>query len=1167
MKKNGYGHGLKGHFRKLLFVMKLTIFFYFLGLMSISASTYSQSKKFSMNIENATLLDVFREIESQSEFVFIYKNEAIDLNKKVNLNVEDLTVDKVLESVLKDTGVKFEINDKQIIITPDRTNPERKIAETEELLQQPKILKKTISGSVTDQKGGLMPGVTIIVKGTTIGTNADVNGNFSLDIPVESKTLIFSFVGYQTKEIPIENRLSFSVVMEEMTFGLDEVVAVGYGTQKKISTTGSLYTVTNKELMRAPVADLSNALTGIMPGLTIVNTSGRVGKAGTLFSPTTVRLRGVGTMSGQLDPLIMVDGMERTMDQIDPNEVESITILKDASSTAVFGVRGANGVILVTTKRGVDGPAKVSFAAEYGISVPTKLPKYLNSYDYATLYNEAQINDGVAPASVKYSAEAIEHYRTGDDPWLYPDTDWQKQMMRNSSPQQRLNLNISGGTKSTKYYISAGYLGQTGIWKKFNNGYDNSDWSKRYNFRSNLDIDVTKDLTVSVSLGGIVRNVNLPNAQRGLSEDEDWQFFRYMMNAPPMAGAGWVNGRSYRVEGYDTPIDYMAGDGLRNNYNSELNSMFSVGYKLDFITKGLNLKGKYGYDSNYSINLVRRFNSTFNEYYPVRKSVDTNGDGTTEDLLLFKQIGSPSKLSYTETVDSKSRHIYFEAALEWKRTFAEDHNVTGLVLYNQSKKYYTESAFNEIPLSYLGLVSRFTYSYKSKYNAEVNMGYNGSENFPKDKRFGFFPSYSASWVASEESFMKENLPFISFLKFKVSYGKAGNDKLGSNRFLYIPDSYSMSYSGGPLFGVDGSGTGYGTASVTKRGNPDVSWEIDKKQNYAVELNLFNKLSINFDYFRNFRSNILLTKSTYTAYVDDKMPPLNFGKMSNHGYELEATWRETRGKFNYWIKGIYAFARNKVIEMDEPTSIPEWQKQTGRTLGGPLLYLTKGFYETQEQVDAANGLTTLDGVAVNTLGKVRKGDLWYVDYNKDGKINDLDRVRVGNYTYVPEITGSLTLGASYKGFDINVLFQGVTHALVSWGGESLQPFTSQYLAVMSAQTYVKERWTEATKATAKFPALTLTPNHYNFGSSNGFVNDFFTNDASYIRLKNVEIGYTISGELLKKMKFQSMRIYVNGSNLFTWDRQKLFDFDPEQDGGRTLAYPQMKIYNIGLNLQF
>ncbi|HAZ02576.1 MAG: hypothetical protein A2W90_07850 [Bacteroidetes bacterium GWF2_42_66] len=1149
--------------RKIIRVMKLVSFFLLVGFLQVSANIYSQTANIKLSMQETTLCNVIKEIQKQTEFIFFYSPDDIRDVTVEKVDLENASLEKTLDLCLKGTDISYEIVHKAVILKKEEIQQEYSSGDAS-VLSPP--AEKEITGKVTDQKGNPIPGATVVLKGTTIGIVTDMDGNFKLKVPLDAKTLSISFVGYNPVEILIGTRSSFSVTLEEMTVGLEEVVAVGYGTQKKISTTGSLSTVTNKDIMKAPVANLANALTGIMPGLTVVNTSGRVGKVGTQNDGTVIRLRGIGTMSGQLDPLIMVDGMERPMNDIDPNEIESVTILKDASSTAVFGVRGANGVILVTTKRGTDGPAKVSFAAEYGISKPTRLPKFLNSYDYATLYNEAQINDGVNPANVKYSAEAIEHFRTGDDPWLYPDTDWQEQLMRDISPQQRYNLNISGGTKSTKYYISTGYLGQTGIWKNFNNGYDNSDWAKRYNFRSNLDIDVTKDITVSVSLGGTIRNVNLPNAQRGINEDEDWQFFRYMMNAPPMAGAGWINGKSYIVEGYDTPINYMAGNGLRNNYNSELNTLFSVDYKLDFITKGLKLRSKYGYDSNYTINLVRRFSSTFPEYSPVRKSIDTNGDGTPEDLLLFKQIGSPSKLSYTETVDSKRRHIYFEAALEWKRTFANNHDVTGLVLYNQSKKYYTESAFNEIPLSYLGLVSRFTYSYKSKYNAEINMGYNGSENFPKDKRFGFFPSYSASWVVSEEPFMK-NVPFISFLKFKVSYGKAGNDRLGSNRFLYIPDSYSMSYSGGPLFGVDGAGQGYGTASVTKRGNPDVSWEIDEKQNYAVEMKLFNKLSINFDYFHNFRSDILRTKSTYTAYVDDKIPPLNFGKMSNHGYELEATWRETRGKFNYWIKGIYAFARNKVIEMDEPTSIPEWQKQTGRPLGCPILYLVKGFYETQEQVDAANGVTSVEGIAVNTLGKVRKGDLWYEDYNKDGKINDLDRVSYGNYTQVPEITGSVSLGASYKGFDFNILFQGVTNALVSYGAESLQPFTCQYLSIMSAQTYVKERWTEATKETARFPALTVVPNHYNFGGAAGYVNEFFTNDASYIRLKNLEFGYTFSGRLLKSIKCRSLRIYVNGSNLITWDRQKLFDFDPEQPGSRTLAYPQVKIYNIGLNLQF
>jgi TonB-linked SusC/RagA family outer membrane protein len=446
------------------------------------------------------------------------------------------------------------------------------------------------------------------------------------------------------------------------------------------------------------------------------------------------------------------------------------------------------------------------------------------------------------------------------------------------------------------------------------------------------------------------------------------------------------------------------------------------------------------------------------------------------------------------------------------------------------------------------------------------MAYNGSENFPTDKRFGLFPAYSASWVASEESFMKK-FKFITLLKLKVSYGKVGNDKLGSNRFLYIPDSYSMSYTGGPVFGNTGSGSGYGTASVTKRGNPDVTWEVEDKQNYAFELKLFDKFSLNFDYFYNYRYNILRTKGTYTSYVDERIPPLNFGKMENHGYEIETSWRDNVGKVNYWIKGIYAFARNKVLEMDEPASTVEWQRQTGQPFGRPVLYLFQKFYETDAEVAAANGVAPMAGIARNTLGVVRKGDLMWVDYNKDGLINSLDRVNYGNYTLVPEITGSLNLGAEYRGFDISALFQGVTHALVSYSGESLQPFTSQYAAYESAQTFIRGRWTEATKATATFPALTLVPGQFDYGDANGWTNEFFTQDASYIRLKNLEVGYRFSGALLNKLKCQSMRVYINGTNLITWDRQKLFKYDPEQPGGRWVYYQQVKIYNLGINLQF
>ncbi|NJO67929.1 MAG: SusC/RagA family TonB-linked outer membrane protein [Bacteroidetes bacterium] len=450
------------------------------------------------------------------------------------------------------------------------------------------LQKSRITGTVTDaDTGEPLVGVNIIIEGTTLGVITDADGKYSFEVPSQSVVLVFTYIGYNSIKIPYAGQATLDVRLVPDIKSLDEIVVVGYGMQKRVTASGSIASVSNKEIMKAPVANVANALTGIMPGLTVVNNSGHVGKENPIL-----RLRGIGTMSGQLDPLVMVDGMERPMNDIDPNEIESVSILKDASSTAVFGVRGANGVILVTTKRGKDGPAKVNFASEFGISRPTRRPEFLSSYEYATLYNEAQINDGVAPGNVKYSAEAIEHYRTGDSPWLYPNTDWQEQMMRDYSPQQRYNLNISGGTKSTRYYVSAGYLAQTGIWKNFNNGYDNSDWSKRYNFRSNLDVDVTKNLTVSVNLGGTIKYVNLPNGQRSSPDDEDWQFFRYMMNSPPMAGAGWVDNKSYFVEGYDTPIKWMTGKGYRNDYNSEVNTLFALNHKLDFDYQGFIRKGE-----------------------------------------------------------------------------------------------------------------------------------------------------------------------------------------------------------------------------------------------------------------------------------------------------------------------------------------------------------------------------------------------------------------------------------------------------------------------------------------------------------------------------------------------------------------------------------------------
>lgn len=663
--------------------------------------------------------------------------------------------------------------------------------------------QQTIKGIVVDASGEPVIGANVVVEGTTMGTITDFEGTFSISVPKNGKIKI-SFIGYKDQVLTPQSGKNLRVVLEDDSQMLGEVQVVAYGAQKKVSITGAISSMKGEDLLKTPAASMSNVLSGQITGISSVQYSGEPGA-----DEADLYVRGIATWNNA-KPLIQVDGVEREFSQIDPNEVESITVLKDASATAVFGVRGANGVILITTKRGAEGKAKISFSTSAGVNLRTKQLEFANSYQYASYYNDLQVNDGGVPT---FTEEQLIKFRDHTDPILYPDINWIDYCMNKAAFQSQHNVNISGGTDRMRYFVSAGMFTQDGMFKQLAAS-DNFNFNyKRYNYRANLDFDATKTTLISVNIGGRIETKRTPES----GEDQN-QLFRKLYWAVPFAGAGIVDGK--RVVSNADYLPFTGSDGLNSYYGkgfrstttNVLNVDLVLDQKLDFITKGLSFKLKGSYNTSYWTQKIA--SSSMAVYTPV-----LHDDGS----IGYRKSGSDSQLSYSRNSngEGKSRDWYMEAALNYSRKFG-DHNVTGLVLYNQSKRYYPGGTYDDIPSAYVGFVGRATYDYKTRYMAEFNVGYNGSENFAPGKRYGLFPAGSIGWIVSEESFFKPLKKVINYFKVRASVGMVGNDNNGNNRFLYLPDAYILN-DDGYFFGTNAGNKKPGAYEASKS-NADVTWE-------------------------------------------------------------------------------------------------------------------------------------------------------------------------------------------------------------------------------------------------------------------------------------------------------------------------------------------------------
>ena len=1024
---------------------------------------------------------------------------------------------------------------------------------------------RTITGKVLDENNQPMPGVTIIVDGTTNGTMTGSDGTFTLGGVPSGATVIVSCIGYTDQVLP-EGKSNYVVSLVPDSEMLEETVVVAFGQQKKLSVTGAISTVASADLRKTTSTRLDNALAGRVTGLTSMQSGG--GQPG--VDGATMYLRGAATTNGK-SPLILVDGVERdNIRTIDMNEVESISVLKDASATALYGVQGANGVILIQTRKGQKGKAQLNITVDQSWTSFTKEPSRLHSWEYCELRNEALLNSG---AKAAFSDETIAKFKNpllGLDPTaadydnqvairkaIYCDNDYYRMYLRSNTPQTRANANISGGTDFVNYFVNVGYIHQGGNLSTESSdylGYDPQCYMNRLSLRSNLDFHITKNLTASLNIASYAENVNMPAVGDLYRGDQSWMITDIIYQSqtilpisPGPVTDTRFGGVSGGVVGYNyldrSAYEIINRRGFHTNKRKNLNTQFSVNWDLsELVTKGLSINGMAAYDT-YNIGVLegRKKEQVYNvrvDYDSETLSYSSNGD-KVEPLTM-----TSSKLS--------NYQIYVQGSINYARTFGK-HNVTAMAT---AYRRFWEGTSANIPYNVLGTAARATYSFDDRYLVEGNLGYNGSEQFAPSKRFGLFPSGSIGWIASNESFLKGN-KYLTWLKFRASYGLVGNDSMGGLRFLYQDDNQIQSGNGF----VQGLG-----GKIVKEGligNKSITWELSKKMNLGVEIGLFKDFRINVDYFTEKRDQILLKRRTVPSFQgvsSDYIPRVNMGKVDNHGVDVEVSYSHTFNKdFSISSRVNFGFNDNTAIELDEPMRSEEYAYQyheEGFRLGQEFGYLIdwdspgNGYFTSQDEIDSY--------YPYGFGGKPRVGDFVYKDVNGDGVIDQKDLSPIGYSTTVPGLNYGISLGLNFKGIDFNVLFSGLGRYSKYYSGQGVVEWTKQGTYFdWTRNGWTEERYKNGEKITYPAISTTKTVSHTE--------NDFFIQNRSFLRLKNIELGYTLPERFLSKVGVKALRVYVSGQNLFVWDNLRITHVDPEQNN--SYGYPITKNVTLGLNINF
>ncbi len=1115
--------------------------FLLISLWGVASNTaYALEQKFTFEFNKTSIKEIFGYIEKHSEFIFMYRNDLLDTSRKVSVKVTGKGIEEVLRQLLTGTSITYEINDRQIIL-------KKRVQENMNPTGQ-KNSKKLIQGLIKDERGDVIIGATIQVKGTTIGTVTNVDGLYNLTVPSSSSVLVISYIGYETQEVVVGNRQNITITLKENVKEMEEVVITAFGVgQKKENLVGSIQQIRPNEL-KVPTSNLSSSFAGRLAGVIAVQRSGEPGADGANFW-----IRGKSTFSGATGALIIIDGMQAStgeLNALDPEVIESFSILKDATATAMYGTLGANGVMIVTTKKGENlSKPIINFRVEGSMSGLTDVPQMADGVRFMELYNEAASRSD-APG-VPYSDTKITKTRVGENSILYPNINWYDELFKKHSFGQKVNLNIRGGSSKMDYFMSVGVKHNDGNLKSLSKdyySYNNNINVTRYDFVNNLNLKLTKSTKVSLGLNVGIRDYSGP-------EQDPSKLFGYVMDSNPVdfpvkypaesAADTYIRwgGKTGGAQGapFPNPVAELVS-GMKSSFSSTVTANLKLEQKLDMLTKGLKFTGTFFF-KNYSTSGVIR-SADYNRF-----EVSSINEETGDYELSMVGNEANTTLVTKEDNNTGNRKIYIQAVLDYNRKFGE-HNVNAMFLYNQ-EQYNTNipnSLYTSLPQRKQGIAGRLSYGYDNRYLIEVNFGYNGSENFAKGYRFGFFPSIGIGYNISQENYWDKFRDVISNLKLRASWGLVGNDQTGAGRFAYMEDIQLNSSSESYSTGVAGNYTTLLKGPVWNRFyNPNLTWEVGEKLNVGLDLQLLNSLNLNVEVFREIRKNIFQQRATIPEVLGIGNTKVygNFGKMENKGIDLALDYnKQITPSLFVSFKGTFTYAHNTVLKRSEPDFLlyPNLSV-VGESIGKYSGYIANGLFPDQETIDS--NPTQIIGA------RPMPGDLWYQDIadatgNYSNTIDANDKVYMG-HPQDPEIIYGFGPSIKWKNFDISMFFQGA--ARTSLMMSNFFPFGGDKKIRGILDFMANNCWTEDNpNPKAEFPRLKLSDN-----TNNEVNSSYWLRNAAFLKLKNAEIGYT----------YKKMRFYISGFNLLTFAPFKYWD--PEMGGGNGLKYPTQRTFNIGFQM--
>ena len=1011
-----------------------------------------------------------------------------------------------------------------------------------------------VTGVVTDTNKEPMIGVNVSISNIPgLGAITDLNGKYSIKMPPYHK-LVFTYIGFEKVEVLVKEQRTVNVTMKEASAReIDEVVITGTGAQKKLTVTGAITNVDVDVLKANPSGSMANALAGNVPGILAMQTSGKPGSVSEFW------IRGISTFGASNSALVLVDGFERSLDEINVEDVESFSVLKDASATAIYGSKGANGVVLITTKHGKAGKINISAKAETFYNMLTQVPDFVDGYTYASMANEAKITRNLEPL---YKADELEIFRLGLDPDLYPNVNWIDELLRKGSWSTRATLSMNGGGNTARYYVSGSYLDQQGMYKvdKALKDYNTNANFRRWNYRMNVDIDITKSTLLKVGVSGSLQKAN----DSGVGSDAIWTALMgyNAIMVPKLYSNGYVP--AYGNDNGDrfNPWVQATMTGYRENWKNNIQTNVTLEQKLDFITKGLRFVGRFGYDTENNNWINRR---KWPEQWKAKRFRATDGtldyDRVAEERKMFQESGSDGL-----------RNEFFEAELHYSRGF-KHHHLGGTLKYNQSSKIKTVGLGDDLKQGIArrnqGLAGRFTYNWNYRYFIDFNFGYTGSENFAAGHRFGFFPAISGAWNIAEESLIKKHLKWMNMFKIRYSYGKVGNDNLGNTRFPYLYDIETMTKkdgdktvdTGGYNFGDYTFDRYYGGMRYSSLSSPNVTWEIATKHDLSIDFSFFNdKLSGSVDYFNEKREGIYMLREYLPGIVGlESNPSANVGKVTSEGFDGHFTFRQKLGAVGLTIRSNITYSKNEIVDRDEENNYYWYKMQKGHRVNQARGLISLGLFKDYDDI-RNSPVQDFDGY------KVMPGDIKYKDVNGDGKIDGNDQVAIGATTK-PNLIYGFGIAANWKGLDVNLHFQGAGKSTYFIDGSTVHMFKlgDGWGNVLSEMAN-SNRWISADisgdpateNPNAEYPRLSYGPNSNNYQQST-----YWLRNGSYLRLKTVEVGYTLPTQLVNKVHFNTVRIFFVGTNLLTWSAFKLWD--PEMGSTDGKRYPLSKNLSLGISV--